>query len=111
MEDKNTLIQTVALHYVLLRNKAEMDQFCEGLKELGVLNALRNYPDLIGPLFMKGGLQTLTAGLIMTLYMYRVNADYLLYFTVIQSAFARYFPMFISRRKAPLSGKERKAPI
>ena len=61
-EDKITLIQTVALHYVLLRSKAEMDQFCEGLKSLGVLHAIRKYPDLMSHFFTHQGVDKLTAG-------------------------------------------------
>lgn len=41
MEDKVTMVQTVTLHYVLLRNKAELDQFCDGLSALGVLSMIR----------------------------------------------------------------------
>ena len=62
MDDKITLIQTVTLHHVLLRSKAEMDQFCEGLQALGVLNAVRKYPDLMRPFFTNSAVQNLTAG-------------------------------------------------
>ena len=40
MDDKITMVQTVTLHYVLLRNKAELDQFCDGLTALDVLSAI-----------------------------------------------------------------------
>ena len=62
MDDKITLIQTMTLHHVLLRSKAEMDQFCEGLQALGVLNAVREYPDLMRPFFTNSAVQNLTAG-------------------------------------------------
>ena len=62
IDDKITLIQTVALHHVLLQSKAEMDQFCEGLKALGVLDAVREYPGLMSPFFTNTAVQNLTAG-------------------------------------------------
>ena len=61
--DKIDLIQTVTLHYVLLRTKAEMDQFAEGLRALGVLDVIRKYPELLRLFFTNKGMQTLTAGL------------------------------------------------
>ncbi len=36
----------VALHHVILRSKAELDQFCEGLDLSGVLNAVKCHPSL-----------------------------------------------------------------
>ena len=50
------MIQSVTLHHVL------MDQFCEGLKALGVLDAVREYPDLMSPSFTNTTVQDLTAG-------------------------------------------------
>ena len=63
MEDKIALIQTLTLHHVLLRSKAEIDQFSEGLKALGVLDAIRNYPSLMSCFFINKEIQHLTAGL------------------------------------------------
>ena len=61
--DKSLVIQTVALHCVLLQSKAETDQFCEGLSKLGVLNEIKKHPDIMRPMLTNSGLQHLTAGM------------------------------------------------
>lgn len=60
--DRITLIQTIALNQVLLRSKAELDSFCDGLKALGVFNAMRQHPQLLLGFFTKSGAPQLTAG-------------------------------------------------
>ena len=44
--DKVDIIQALALHDVILRSKAELDQLCEGLESCGVLGAIRRNADL-----------------------------------------------------------------
>ena len=44
LDDKDTIIEVVSLHYVLLNSKAEMDQFLMGLSALGVLGAVKANP-------------------------------------------------------------------
>ena len=61
-DDKIDMVQTVTLHHVLLRSLAEVDQFAKGLQELGVLDAIRKYPEVMKPFFTKDGIQHLTAG-------------------------------------------------
>ena len=51
MEDKPT-IQKVLRAHVLLRVKGELDQFAEGLKTCGILDAVVKYPSLMGPCFL-----------------------------------------------------------
>ena len=46
IEEKPALQKILRAH-VLLRVKAEMDQFCEGLKTCGVLEAVTQYPKLM----------------------------------------------------------------
>ncbi len=64
--DRITLIQTIALNHVLLRSKAELDSFCDGLKALGVLEAMRQDPVLLQGFFTQSGVPELTAGLLMS---------------------------------------------
>ena len=52
MEEKDDLMRALALHFTLLRSKAVLDQFQEGLGALGVLNALKKFPFLLQPLFV-----------------------------------------------------------
>ena len=60
--DKVKIIQTLGLHDVLLRSKAEIDQFAEGLQSCGVLDAIRQNPDLARNYFCINGMEKLTAG-------------------------------------------------
>lgn len=68
MEEKATLVQTVTLHFVLLKSKAEADQFLEGLKAIGVADALKKHPGLLEPFFTKSGIPTLTAGVLQIVF-------------------------------------------
>ena len=54
MEDVPGLKQTLRDH-VLVKVKAELDQFCEGLNTLGVLEKMKRYPSLMAPLFTDSG--------------------------------------------------------
>ena len=56
------MVQAVPLHYVLLQCKAEMDQFCEGLMTLEMLDTIKKYPKILCPFFTREGIQDLTAG-------------------------------------------------
>ena len=46
MEDKVTIVQSITLHHVLLKSKAEVDQFAEGLSCLGTKSFITKYPNL-----------------------------------------------------------------
>ena len=61
-EDKIELVQAVSLHYVLLQSKVELDQFRDGLMTLGVLDAIKSYPNILCPFFTRERVQCLTAG-------------------------------------------------
>ena len=50
--DRDHLIQTLRLHYVLLRSKAVLDQLITGLSCLGVLDSIRENPGLFEPYFI-----------------------------------------------------------
>lgn len=39
LHDRDIVVQTVDLHHVLLKSKAEMDQFVQGFSSLDVLDA------------------------------------------------------------------------
>jgi len=40
MNDKVTVVQSVALHQVILRTLGELSQFCDGLETIGVARAI-----------------------------------------------------------------------
>ena len=52
MEDKECLRLVLLDYHCLLKVKAEMDQFAEGLKSLGVLDMMKRHPDLFSSLLM-----------------------------------------------------------
>ena len=60
--DKVHIVQAMALHDVILRSKAELDQFCEGLESCGVLGAIRRNADLTRKYFCIDGCEKLTSG-------------------------------------------------
>ena len=60
--DVDTMVRTIALHHVLLKAKAEMDQFMQGLNALGVLTAMKALPDLFEAYFSIDLKSSLTAG-------------------------------------------------
>ena len=62
--DKVDIVQALALHDVILRSKAELDQFCEGLESCGVLGAIRQNSDLARKYFCIDGCEKLTSGML-----------------------------------------------
>ena len=62
MEDRVDIVHAIALHHVILRSKAEMDQFTEGLQTCGVLDVLRQYSTLTRDFFTIDGNSKLTTG-------------------------------------------------
>ena len=57
------MVKTVALQHVLLQTKAEIDQFCAGLKALGVLASMQENPHLFNDYFCLDGIKHMTAGI------------------------------------------------
>lgn len=51
LSDRPRLVKNLKL-YALVRSKAELDQFCEGLRECGVLEAVRQHPAVMEPYFL-----------------------------------------------------------
>lgn len=62
LEDKISMVQAITLQHVILQCKGEADQFIEGIKSLGVLDAMRDYPDLFRNFFSLSKLK-LTSGI------------------------------------------------
>ena len=52
LTDRDSMVQSMATHYSVLSVKAELDQLIDGLKVLGVLDLLRNYPKVMRPLLL-----------------------------------------------------------
>ena len=51
LNDRVNIVQTVTLHKVVLSTLGELTQFKEGLSTLGVLDALKEHPNLLLPYY------------------------------------------------------------
>ena len=68
IDDKPMLKSSLIDYYCLLKVKAEMDQFAEGLKDLGLLEMMRHQPSLFKSLFVAPTSTHLTPGRPITIY-------------------------------------------
>ncbi len=50
--DREAIIRSVATHYSVLSVKAELDQFLDGFKAMGVLDLFRSRPNQMRPLLI-----------------------------------------------------------
>jgi hypothetical protein len=51
MEDKGAIRAVLLDYHCMLKVKGEMDKFCDGLSAVGVLQFVRQYPDIMKPFF------------------------------------------------------------
>ena len=63
VNDKDNIIQMVCISE-LLKIKAEVDQFKEGMESLGVATAIQRYPDFLRDFLTIGKKTPLTAGIL-----------------------------------------------
>lgn len=63
MSDKVDIIQSVGLQEVLLNSLAELTQFKEGMKDLGVLNMIQEHKDLLRSFYCTDSKTQLDAGM------------------------------------------------
>lgn len=61
--DKDSIVNTISLHHLILKVKAELDQLRSGLETLGVAAAMKLNPKLFQPLFTRNGQIELTPGI------------------------------------------------
>ena len=52
LDDVPKIINSVAMHSIILKAKAELDQFVSGLQKAGILPAIQSYPEFFRPLFV-----------------------------------------------------------
>ena len=69
VDKKSSIIQMTCLNE-LLKIKAEIDQFKEGMECLGVVTAIQRYPDLLRSFFTIGKETPLTAGILSFIQLY-----------------------------------------
>ena len=55
LEDRADIVQSISLHHVILRSKAEMDQFTDGLRSCGVLDEIKQNSNLTRSFFTIDG--------------------------------------------------------
>ena len=65
LNDKVTLKSALVDYHCLLKVKAAMDQFCDGLQQVGVLQLARTHPKVLKPLFVADTSKALTPGKLM----------------------------------------------
>ena len=49
--DKANLLSLMMDYHCIIKPKAAMDQFVEGLSSTGVMHYIKHYPDIMKPLF------------------------------------------------------------
>ena len=64
IEQRDDIIRSLVMHYLVFSCKAELDQLKQGLSELEILKLLHTYPALFKPLFVVCGKPKLTADLL-----------------------------------------------
>lgn len=52
LQNRDLAMQTLMVHFILQKRKEPLDQFCKGLKTLGILNLVRSYPELMKRYFV-----------------------------------------------------------
>ena len=62
VSDKEEIIRVLKRYHTLIKVKAEIDQFVEGLQCLGIDHLIKEHPDLMEPLFVNKN-KSLTAGM------------------------------------------------
>ena len=62
VSDKEEIIRVLKRYHTLIKVKAEIDQFIEGLQCLGIDHLIKEHPDLMEPLFVNKN-KSLTAGM------------------------------------------------
>ena len=63
LEDRASIVKALSLHYIILRSKGELDQLKDGLRTLGVADAMEMSPDLFEAIFTNSGQINLTPGI------------------------------------------------
>lgn len=62
LEDTAIIKSSLIDYHCILKVKAEMDQFLEGLESLGIIDAIKSQPEVMKPLFVAEISKTITAG-------------------------------------------------
>lgn len=68
ISDKKQIAMSMAMHFLVYKTKAEMDQLREGLKSLGILDLMHRYPTQMKPLFLATGKPVLSASLVLAMF-------------------------------------------
>lgn len=62
LENRDEIVQVMANYHTLLKVKAQIDQFLDGLRCLLIDEEIQRYPQLMQPLFVQKAGKKLTAG-------------------------------------------------
>ena len=64
-DNRVTAMQFLAAHEAFYKRKLSIDQFCDGLAALGLLNVIRSHPELMRPFFVHNKETQLTPALLL----------------------------------------------
>ena len=62
LNDREEIVGVLKLYHTLIKVKAEIDQFVEGLQCLGIHGYMKLYPELMEPVFVNKNCKSLSAG-------------------------------------------------
>lgn len=62
VNDREVIAVVLKLYHTLIKVKAEIDQFVDGLRCLGIDRYIKQYPELMEPVFVNMPRKRLTAG-------------------------------------------------
>ena len=62
LQDRDDIVSVVTTYHTIVKVKAEVDQFLDGLQSLGVHDYIKSHPDLMKPLFVADNITQLTSG-------------------------------------------------
>lgn len=68
LQDCMRIVKSCATHFTIHSIKTELDQICDGLNCMGVLQLMRNNPALLRPLFLPQPLCPLSADYMINLF-------------------------------------------
>lgn len=66
--EKEDIMKSLSLHYLIYANRAEIDQLMDGLKTLGVLQLMQQHPSLFKPLLLSSAKPSLTSSQMVKLF-------------------------------------------
>lgn len=68
IEDKKEVAMSLAMHFLVYKTKAGLDQLKEGLGNLGILRLIHQYHNQLKPLFLATGKPKVSASAVLSMF-------------------------------------------